>query len=268
MTGPLLGFDEASRVTRMTEGEFTAEVPEAWSQGRTAFGGLGAAFGVRAIESLVECAGLPLRTVDAAFIAPVPPGPVYVRAAVLRQGRNLTHAAADVSLQPDGPPATRVHVVLGHLRPSDARVVAPAPPVTPVQDCVAFPYIAGLTPDFTQNFEFRYATGFPFSGGSEARVSGWCRFRTPERGAAALVALVDAWPGTILTMLSTPAPASTVRWSVHVPDDEPFVGDEWFWYTSEVASAEGGYSTMTAQLWRDGRLVSWSEQLLAVFDQR
>ena len=130
------------------------------------------------------------------------------------------------------------------------------------------PYIEGLTPDFTQNFDFRFATGFPYTGSGEASVTGWCRHRTPERGAAAMVGLVDAWPGTILPMLTAPAPASTVRWSVQFPTDEDIRGDDWFWYSSVCPTAAGGYSTMTAQLWLRGRLVSWSEQLLAIFDRR
>lgn len=261
-------FSEAAHVTPTSDGDFVADIPTGWGQGRTAFGGLGAAILVNAVTHLPEVAGLPVRSVDAAFIGPVAPGPVHVRATVLRQGRNLTHCAAQLMAQPGGPALTTVHVVLGRLRESDVSVSEQAPGMVPIEDCTPMPYIEGLTPDFTQNFDFRFATGFPYTGSGEASVTGWCRHRTPERGAAAMVGLVDAWPGTILPMLTAPAPASTVRWSVQFPTDEDIRGDDWFWYSSVCPTAAGGYSTMTAQLWLRGRLVSWSEQLLAIFDRR
>lgn len=261
-------FSEATAVTPEAPGSFTADIPAGWGQGRTAFGGLGAAILVKAIQELPEVDGLPVRSVDAAFIGPVAPGPVHVTASVLRQGRNLTHATAALSAEPGGPALTTAHVVLGALRESQVCVQLDPPRTVPMDDCIAMPYIEGLTPDFTRNFEFRFATGIPYTGSAEAEVTGWCRHRTPERGAAAIVGLVDAWPGTILPVLTAPAPASTVRWSVQFPGDDEIAGDEWFWYSSGCPTAAGGYSTMTAQLWLGDRLVSWSEQLLAIFDRR
>lgn len=262
----IMPFGEAARVTPAADG-FTGQIPPEWGQGRTAFGGLAAALLVNAVTGLPGLADRPVRSVDAAFIGPVPPGPVRLRAEVLRQGKYLTHAAAEL-IGADEEPLTRVHMVLGDLRDS-AVVVTPEPPVTvPFDDCIQMPYLAGITPEFTRNFDFRFASGFPYSGGTEARVTGWCRHRTPERGVAAVTALVDAWPGTVLPLLTAPAPASTVRWSLQFPGDDEIRGDEWFWYTSDAPTAAGGYSTMTAQLWRDGRLLSWSEQLLAIFDKR
>ena len=65
-----------------------------------------------------------------------------------------------------------------------------------------------------------------------------------------------------------PAPASTVRWSLQFPGSCDIIGDDWFWYESDTVIAAGGFSTMTARLWQGDRLVSWSEQLLAVFERR
>jgi acyl-CoA thioesterase len=261
-------FSDASKIEPVGVGAFAADIPADWAQGRTAFGGLAAALQVNAVQTLPETAGLPVRSVDAAFIAPVVPGPVRVRAQVLRQGRNLTHAAAELLGPDDEAPLARVHVVLGQLRDSQVVVAPPEPPVIPIEDCIEMPYLPGITPDFTRNLDFRFASGFPFTGGSEARITGWCRHRSDVRGVASIAALVDAWPGTVLPLLTAPAPASTVRWSLQFPGDEEPRGDDWYWYTSDTPSAVGGYSTMTAQLWLDGRLLSWSEQLLAIFDRR
>lgn len=268
MTSDIPAFSRAAAVTAAPDGGFVADIPAGWGQGRTAFGGLAAAIMVNAVRELPEAADLPVRSVDAAFVGPVPPGQIHVTATTLRQGRNLTHASAALRAQPDGAPLATAHVVLGALRDSAASVSPTPPQAVPMADCIALPYIEGLTPDFTRNFEFRFATGIPYTGSDEAAVAGWCRHRTPERGAAAVVALVDAWPGTILPVLTAPAPASTVRWSVQFPGDEEVAADEWFWYSSRCPTAAGGYSTMTAQLWQGDRLVSWSEQLLAIFDRR
>lgn len=259
-------FAEASAVVADADG-WAAEIPADWAQGRTAFGGLSAAITVRAVQSLPAVRGLPVRSVDVAFIGPVPPGPVTVHAQVLRQGKYLTHAAAELR-SVAGDLLTRTHVVLGRLRESGVRVAPRDPHPVPMADCLEVPHVPGLTPDFMQGFDFRFASGLPYSGSQEARIDGYCRHRSPAAGVPALVALVDAWPGTVLPVLTEPAPASTVRWTVQLPDDEPIAGEEWFWYESRTAVADGGYSTIVAHLWCGSRLVAWTEQLLAVFDRR
>ncbi len=256
-------FDEASAVTPEGDG-WSAAVPADWAQGRTAFGGLSAAITVRAVQELPGLGELPVRSIDVAFVAPVSPGPVKVRAEVLRRGKYVTHASAQM-VGEDGAPLVRAHVVLGGLRESAVRVDPRSPRPVPRADCVEMPFIEGLVPDFARAFDFRFATPFPFTGAGEARIDGWCRHRSPTGGVAAVAALVDAWPGTVLPVLTVPAPASTVRWSMQFPDDQPMRGDEWFWYESRTAVAEGGYSTIVAHLWAGERLVAWTEQLLAVF---
>ncbi len=265
---PLTSFTDAARVVEVAPGAFTADVPPDWAQGRTAFGGLAAGILINAVQALPGLADLPVRAVDAAFIGPVPPGPVRVRAEMLRQGKYLTHAAAELTAGAGSHPLARVHTVLGHLRASAVTVPPEPPDPVPLEQCLEMPYIPGMTPEFTRNLDFRFASGIPFTGSDSARVTGHCRHRSPEAGVAAISALVDAWPGTVLPLMTSPAPASTVRWSLQFPGDEPLKGDDWFWYTSDTPVATGGYSTMTAQLWREERLISWSEQLLAVFDRR
>lgn len=252
----------------LPDGSFRADIPADWAQGRTAFGGLAASVLIRAVQQLPGLPDLPVRSIDVAFVGPVPPGPVRIHAQVLRQGKYLTHAAAELTGATGEQTLTRTHVVLGRLRDSAVSVLAPPPKPVAMADCIEMPYLPGITPDFTRNLEFRFATGFPFSGSDEARITGFCRHRSPEQGIPAVAALVDAWPGTVLPLLTAPAPASTVRWTLHFPGDEPIRGDEWFWYTSDTVVASGGYSTMTAQLWQDDRMVCWSEQVLAIFDRR
>jgi acyl-CoA thioesterase len=61
------------------ENEFlTLHIPEDWLQGRTVFGGLQAAFALRAMREWVP--QLPLRALQATFLAPVAAGKISARA--------------------------------------------------------------------------------------------------------------------------------------------------------------------------------------------
>ena len=68
---------------------------ENWSQGRSAFGGLSAAFAVTAMRKKLAQSQT-IRSLMVSFIAPVTPGEVNVEANVLRQGRNVTQCSANV----------------------------------------------------------------------------------------------------------------------------------------------------------------------------
>ncbi len=268
----LTPFERAAALTqvpaeRQGDLHFLGDIPGDWAQGRTAFGGLSAALLIDAVRRLPETSGSSVRSLDVAFIGPVPPGTVSVVARALRRGKYLTHASAEL-LGTDGVPLTSIHAVFAELRESTVQVRPEPPPMTPVDQCLEMPHLEGITPDFARNFAISFALGIPFTGSDEARINGWCRHRTPATGPAAVAALVDAWPGSVLPVLTAPAPASTVRWSLQFPGSCDIIGDDWFWYESDTVIAAGGYSTMTARLWQGDRLVSWSEQLLAVFERR
>lgn len=248
--------------------EFDAHVPEDWGQGRTAFGGVAAALLIRAAESLPGMAGIPIRSVDTAFVGPLPPGPATISAKILRCGKYLNHVSARILAEHCQEPAATVHVVFGGQRDSAAVVADPAVKRTPIDDCITMPYIEGMTPRFTRNMEFRYASGIPFSGSASPTVSGYCRHREPVFGVAAVAGLVDGWPGAVMALLDAPAPASSVRWSLHRPHDAHVDGGAWHWYEAETVAAAGGHATITARLYtEDDQLVAWSEQLMAVFDK-
>lgn len=279
----MTSFDDTSAVDAVGPGRWTARLAADWAQGRTTFGGLLAALTARVAR---EVAGpdRPLRTMDVAFLAPLRAGPVELAAEVLGEGKSVMQLA--VSVVQDGVATCRVHVVAGAPRASAVRLAA-APPAfdgtrDPSTQGVELPYIEGVMPVFTQHVALRWcAPAFPFSGaGPEgARVSGWCRHRTPASGLEAVIALLDAWPPAVLPMASGPTPASTVRWSAHLVRPVP-PGDErgWFWYEAQTVHCADGYATAHAGLYtaggdgggtgdRQGDLVLWSEQLIAVYDR-
>lgn len=269
----MTSFNDATApvVIELTDdrGAFAVDVPQDWAQGRTAFGGLAAGMIVRAIEALPSLSGLPMRSLDIAFIGPLPAGAARIGVRVLRHGKYLSHVTADVVVDGSAEPAASAHAVLGRLRDS-AVVVTPDPPHTvPMDDATFLPYLEGITPVFTKHFDYGFAVGdFPFTGSQRGELGGYCRHKTPADGVAAVAGLVDGWPGSVLPMLSGPSPASTVRWSLHLAGDDPMDGDAWHWYHATTVMAAGGYATSAARLWREGRLIAWSEQLFVVFDKK
>jgi acyl-CoA thioesterase len=252
----------------LSPGTFRADVPPDQAQGRAAFGGFLAGLALRAMERVSEASeGRPLRSLLADFVAPVAPGPVEVSAVVLRAGRALTHVEARVRAG-DGVAAVFIGA-FGAARPT--RLAWPAPDAPPLGDVDArpsLPFLEGVTPAFTQHFEYRWGHGFPpFTGATEARYGGWVR---PRRGGpvdmAGILALVDAWPAPILSIADRVVPASTVTWMVDlfgVPVVAP--GGWWRFESATVRSAEG-YVDIDAKLWApDGTPVATSRQAVVEF---
>jgi len=268
-------FSTALELTALGEQRWAAELPSDWAQGRTTFGGLIAALAARA-AILVVGEQRPLRTLDLAFVSPLPAGPAEVDVEVLSAGKAVTQLV--VSVRSGGTLGARVHVVAGAARPSGLRVeTGPTEMVAgdPAEQGLALPYLAGITPAFGQHLEYRWCSEtFPFTGGGPetARVIGWVRHRTPAHGLEAKLALLDAWPPVILRMASGPIPASTVRWAIHLAaTDDLEAGSEvdrpWVWYEARAVQCADGYATAYASMYAGDRLLAWSEQLIVVYDK-
>lgn len=252
------------------DGRLVAALPVDWAQGRTLFGGVVAGLALRAAQDAAP-PDRRARSVLVSFLRPVLlPGEVAVAARVERAGRAVTQVHAEV-LQ-GGEVAAVAQVALGAPRPSRVAVPGPPPPEgLPPESLVALPYLPGVTPVFTQHYQYRWASGaFPFSSGDTARFDGWARPAVPEPvDAPALLGLLDAWPAPILALLDRPTPASTVSWMVNLDADPPpggWPGDAWWRFAADTVAAGDGYATVDARLWTaDGRLVATSRQLVAEF---
>lgn len=240
-----------------------------WGQGRSAFGGLVAALGLRAIEAAGVAPGRPLRTLVMDFVAPAVVGEVALEVRALRSGRALSHA--EVRVVQGGETCAVLLAAFGAARPSALAVTAPSAPPCPAPPGLArLPYVAGVVPAFTQHFDFRWASEGPFVGASRANVGGYIRYATPTSvDTAALVALVDAWPAPILPMLRAPAPASSVTWALDLlvaPPEGGFPSDAWWRYEADAIAAGDGYGCADARLWDEsGRAVAVSRQSVVVF---
>lgn len=244
-------------------------IPATWAQGRACFGGLTGALAYDRMQQVVS-PGRPMRALQVSFVGPVEPDvPVRVEAELLREGKAVSQAM--VKLVQDG---TARLVALGSFgggRDSAVSMPAlPAPEAPAPEDCRPTPYVEGVMPEFTRYIEMRWCFGgLPFSGASHREMGGWMQFREPPArlGDAHVVALVDAWPATILQQLTSRAPASSLSWSLELVHPRPRIEPgEWLLYRAETDQAGEGYGHIQAQVWnRRGELVAISRQTAAVF---
>ncbi|GGA69217.1 hypothetical protein GCM10011369_08580 [Neiella marina] len=241
-----------------------------WAQGRTLFGGLSASLAYRAIENKLTAPRM-LRSFNTSFIGPIYPDKDFtVEAEILREGRNATQAVARI-IQ-DGNTAVMCQAAFGVGRASKIAVqdrrkhhmVAPS-------KANFIPQIPKVTPKFLRNIDLAKCDGgWPFTGRKSHHVGGWMRFKTPpaQLTNAHLIALIDAWPPTVLQMLRWPAPASTMSWNVEfIHPHRPMSPENWFAYQAHTRQAADGYGHTEADIYDSyGELVAISRQVVAVFD--
>ncbi|MCG8392117.1 MAG: thioesterase family protein [Pseudomonadales bacterium] len=258
-------FDE---ILASVDGKGNATLPEGWGQGRALFGGLVGAVLFDHLEKTVA-AGRQLRSFSLSFVAPAAPGPVSLHSEVLREGKSVMQAM--VTARQGDQVVSAMLVSLGAARESSVAVEAPVAPAMPApESCMTLPYIPGLTPDFIQQFDMRYAQGMPpFSGSQVPDFAGYMGFVTPPQtmSTAALIALVDTWPPSVLPMLKGPAPASSLTWTLELLDDPATRPADTLWqYQVKTDQCSEGYGQSQACIWDgEGKAVALSRQTYTVF---
>lgn len=248
-------------------GSYTVEVGEDWGQGRTLFGGIQSMLAVRAMRLLQPDAPA-LWSLQSTFVAPIAPGLVHIEAQVLRSGRAAVHMEARLLV--DGQTACVVVAVFGAARSSSVSVDAPAMAAPQTVDTLPeLPFLPGITPNFTQHYVYRWAEGgFPFTGSTHPGTGIVLRQRDAgQLEELHIIALADAIPPPLLSLLSQPTPASTLTWTLEfVRHLAPTAADAWWRMDAKIVSARDGYSSQDAHLFGpDGGLVLLSRQLVAVF---
>jgi acyl-CoA thioesterase len=253
-------------------------IPKSWSNGRTVFGGLQVALSVRAMRGALAAAlgdgngnvaALPLRSLQATFVAPVPAGTrVELRAEFLRSGRSATHARCD--LLHEGTLACTTVAIFGAARPSRIALDIPRPSLQADPEALPdLPYIPGITPEFLQQLQLRWGVGkVPYSGHAEPHSTIFARLRDPDCTAEdALIALADSIPTPGLSMLDKPAPATSMNWMLELIGDPALLErDEWSMIGTDVRAGADGYLSQTSVLWgAGGHAFSVSHQSVAIF---
>lgn len=246
-------------------------IPAEWAQGRASFGGLVAALQFEAMRVRVP-ADRPVRSLAITFVGPVEPEvPVSFEVEVLREGKAVSQVLGR-ALQ-KGQVVTLVQGSFGASRPSAVAVSAnPAPDMKHWDDCQELPYVKGVTPEFMRHLAMRWSVGgLPFSGNKSREMGGWVRLRGDVKEEAVteshLLALVDAWPPSLLPHLTQVAMGSTLTWTIEFvqPVFELSTLD-WCKYLVETEHAADGYGHAAANLWSaDGRLLAMSRQTVTIF---
>lgn len=261
------------------------QTTEDWAQGRTIFGGLTAALMLQSIRDRMghgaagetgaangTAADRPghraLRSLQLVFAAPVPFGPTRVQSTILRAGKSATLARAEI-IGTDGA-AALVTAAFGESRSSAIHVPTEqgAAVINP-QDLPELPYFPQIVPAFLQQVRLRWARGtFPYSGSAETATSIYLHWRSPipdtETG---ILLYADAVPSPVLSMLPGFAQASSLTWSLEIPDGSATLPlDGWVRMDNHLESVAGGYAHHHSRLFDDqGRLRAISRQVVSFF---
>ena len=246
-------------------------IPATWAQGRASFGGLVAALAYEVMCAKVP-AGRPVRSLAITFVGPVAPDvPVCFEAEVLREGRAVSQMALRATQ--DGQVVTLMQGSFGAARVSTVDVApVPAPTIKAAEQCQELPYIRNVTPEFTRYLAMRWAIGgMPFTNNPSRQMGGWVRLKEEHAAQpvteAHLLALVDAWPPAVLPHLKSPAPGSSLTWTIEfVQPLHSLTTDDWCLYRAEIEHARDGYGHIAAALWSPaGELIALSRQTVTVF---
>lgn len=263
-----MNFNDAVMATSENTSQ-AVTIPENWGQGRATFGGMVAALMYQRI-ALQVAADRPVRALMVSFVAPVAAGAMDVRVQLLREGKAASQLQA-TAYQGDQVCAVMLASFAGE-RESMVRVEPDtAPAFSAPEEVQAFPFIPGLTPDFTQYFDYRYTLGkMPFMGSTQKEMGGWIKLReesTQAISVAQILALLDAWPPAVFSMLKKPASGSSLTWSISfvgLPED--CSASDWWQYLADIQSSANGYSHIDGTLWdKHGKVAVISRQTVSVF---
>lgn len=250
-------------------------IDESWGQGRTTFGGLSAALLLQQIEQQTGSDDR-LRSASISFCGPLNTGiPFTLATRTVRQGKSVAHFQGEARQNEDT--VTLLNACYGRERPSAIDIAYPCASPGVAGAGQTLPYIKGITPEFTRHIEFTYLEGgLPFTNSPHNHLRGWMRFRDCSGPLTNphLLALIDAWPPTVLQKLRSPAPCASVTWSLEMItplsqlDDEPEAG-AWLWYEADIRQAHHGYGHTEARIYTAaGVPLALSRQLVTIYDQR
>lgn len=261
----MTGFAEILAGAQPLDDGLSLEIPAAWFQGRTAYGGLTSALALVAAQK-VGGAQLPaLRSAQFAMIAPVNE-PIEVRAKVLRAGRYATWIETRVT-SAKGVAMTASFVFMGavdsalHIneRPAPAGTVAP-------ERAKQVPFQADLPSFFFTNFEVRHA--LENETGGPSGMTCWVRLKDREEldPLVELLLIGDALPPAVFSKMVRRAPLSTMHWQVNMLDFACGTRDGWWLLRTSGDYAEKGCASDELTIWNmQGAPILYGTQSVAVF---
>jgi acyl-CoA thioesterase len=260
-------FSETLASMQPLDRGWRAHIGEDWSQGRATFGGMVAAVGNEAMRRLVP-ADRELRGLDTTFVGPALAGEVRIEAEVLRVGKAVTIASA--RLWSDGKIAATLTGVYGSARATALSITPSVAAGVRAVEGLPEPSPADMGgPSFVRHFGYRWAEGArPFAGSSLRTSKIYVRHMDPAPLTEShVVALIDSIPSAILQLMTTPAPSSSLTWTLQfLRHDYSFSPEAWWRIDAEVNSAGSGYSCESCVLLDpSGEPAAVARQMVAVF---
>jgi acyl-CoA thioesterase len=250
-----------------TEGtQCSVSVGEDWGQGRATFGGAVAAVGNEAMRRSVA-RDRALRSLQTTFVGPAKPGEWTISTRVLRVGRAVTIANSEIIS--DGEIAAHLVGVYGAARSSNVQVnLARACDLRNVEEVEEVRVAFEGAPRFLQQFAVRWIEGPALFRGVHTPGKAFIRHRDPAPLTEShVVALTDCLPTPAMSMFTSPAPASSLTWTLEfVAHDFEFAPDAWWRVDHDIESACDGYVSQTGTLYApDGRPAALTRQMVAIF---
>jgi hypothetical protein len=263
----MISFTSASAIEELAPGRFRASVPDGWQQGRGAFGGLVLGMLLRAIErTAVSADRRSVRTLQGDLVGPVVPGPVEIRAELLRSGANQSNLRAE--LVQEGERVALASAVLSSPRVTALPGLLPSASPMPFEQAATVHMDAPGAPVFTQHFEYRTTGAAPWTGAPAPVVEGWVRPRVanPVVDAPLLIALLDAfWPAYFMTARAF-RPIVTIAFAAQVTcePEQPDPAAPLF-YRARTVSDYAGFQLELRELFdARGAIVAMNQQTFAV----
>jgi len=274
---------DATTVTALGDGRYTATVTEHWMLLVVPQGGVLAAIAARAMEAELGT-GQELRSIHGVFASPVPEGPVEITVEVLRRGRSMSQAQATVRA-PGAKAGFTALAAFGHVRTGFTFTELTMPEVPLPDDCPSYrdppPPESGFGdgpqfPFWRDVLEGRPALGSPpwdRPAGLPAEVATWFRFEDApldESGGfdqLALLVAADMMPSAVFERLGGFEErmfAPSVDLTVHL---ETVPRGEWILNHNKAHFAADGYASAEATLWdpvgeHGPTLLAWATQLM------
>ncbi len=251
-----------------TDNHLELLVGESWLQGRSWFGGVQLALALRAVRRFVD-ADTPVRSVHMTFVAPIlHTEPAVASATLLRAGRSVTHVKAQVS-QGDRI-CFQCTAILGAGRESTASYARKSPSNADPDAASRFPHQPGVTPNLIQNYDMRWVRGAPpFTAAKDPNSTIYARPAAEHASydESEILAIVDVIPPPVLSLLSQPAPASSMNCALELVRPELVYGTrQWLRFEVTLHDAHSGYAWQSALIYAEnGVLVAIAHQSVAVF---
>lgn len=236
-------------------------LPQGWTQGRTAFGGLSGALAYHA-ASHIENELPPLRSAQIAFTGPLF-GALTAETKMLRRGKNTAFVQSEIF----GDKGLGLHCnfIFASPRPTDIRTYdfgePDFPPLPGDEDLHS-----GPPQYFTSNMEYvgkRIDTSIKTN-----RLTRWIRLKQRENldPVAEILCMCDSLPPSVMGLLDKNAMVSSMNWQVNVIAEELATQNGWWLIDSHTHHAAHGASSQYMSIWNSQReLMATAMQSVAYY---